>query len=92
MDKEIEKRILKINAAYSERDFQNIEEPVTEIELIECKSIKVYLVKFYYKNIAIFKSYHKFPKIWDKKFEMNKIKWLLVRHYSHLSCCKLKEV
>ena len=81
MDKKIEKEILKIRAAYSERDFQNIEEPLTELEAFEEEGIKGYVVKFYYKNISILKFYWKFPKLWDENFEINKIKWQLIKYF-----------
>jgi hypothetical protein len=81
MDKKIKDAILKIGAVCSERDFWNTEEPLTEIEVAEYENIKRYVVKFYYKNIAVLKSYRKFPKLWDENFEINKIKWLLIRHF-----------
>lgn len=80
MDKKIESEILKIKAAYSE-SFQNLEYPLMELEDMGNANLKLYCVKFYYKNIAIFKSYRKFPKLWDEDFEINKIKWLLIKHF-----------
>jgi hypothetical protein len=79
MDKEIKNAVLKIGAVCSERDFWCVEEPLTELEYDS--NLNRYFVKFYYKNIAVLKSYRKFPKLWDENFEINKIKWLLIKHF-----------
>ncbi|MHB1546123.1 MAG: hypothetical protein ACYCSB_01265 [bacterium] len=81
MDEKLKKIILKAGAVCSESDGRfSVDTPVIKIDEAQIG----FTVKLSYKNITIFKHYYGFPKLWKPEHEINKLKWLLVKHFSKI--------